>query len=336
MGTSLFTFGQKTCFSSFFSNHCYLKVRLSIGENMEPYMEYGMELSNPTFPTIDQNTPAFSHAPEHGFSLFLENRTKIIHFIRHAEGTHNEANHAYGDDTPCQFTTEGSWQYMDAKLTDKGIKQCLVQLKEMGKVQPELIIVSPFTRTLQTAHIMFGGKDCPFMVHDLCRERWGLYTCDKRRKKQEILQEFEAIYAHTNDHIDFTTFGYATEEDEDWTDAREPADHVTNRGIQMMQWLATRPEKEIAVVTHSSWLKHLFRAFGESVNTKDKETMHRLAGNAEVRSICLALHHGFYPEGNWIGDTNVFVPTCPSFRKGRWAPTSDSIAEMHTTLRKKH
>ena len=102
----------------------------------------------------------------------------------------------------------------------------------------------------------------------------------------------------------------------------------------MMQWLATRPEKEIAVVTHSSWLKHLFRAFGESVTTKDKETMHRLAGNAEVRSICLALHKGFYPEGNWIGDTNVFVPTCPSFRKGRWAPTSDSIAEMHKTLRK--
>ena len=112
-------------------------------------------------------------------------------------------------------------------------------MKEMGKVRPELIIVSPFTRTLQTAHIMFGGKGIPFMVHDLCRERWGLYTCDKRREKKKILEEFEAVYAHTNDHINFKTFGYATEEDKDWTDEREPADHVINRGIKVRDNIET-------------------------------------------------------------------------------------------------
>ena len=72
-------------------------------------------------PEIGKDTTAFSHVPEHGFSLFLANRTKTIHFIRHAEGTHNEANYAYGDDTPCTFSTEGSWDYMDARLTEKGI-----------------------------------------------------------------------------------------------------------------------------------------------------------------------------------------------------------------------
>mmetsp|Transcript_27322 Transcript_27322/g.33353 ORF Transcript_27322/g.33353 Transcript_27322/m.33353 type:complete len:137 (+) Transcript_27322:161-571(+) len=89
-------------------------------------------------------------------------------------------------------------------------------------------------------------------------------------------------------------YRYASEEDQDWGEHREPDDSCTGRGIKMMQWLATRPEKEIAVVTHSSWLKHLFRAFGQTVHEKDKKRLHRLAGNAEVRSICLALHKGAY------------------------------------------
>jgi len=127
---------------------------------------------------------------------------------------------------------------------------------------------------------------------------------------------------------------YPTEEDQLWKETREPDEDCTNRGIAMMEWLATRPEKEIAVVTHSSWLKHLFRAFGETIHDKDKKTLHRLAGNAEVRSICLALHKGFYPDGSWVGGTDVFIPDHPSFRKGRWAPTNDTISDLHKSLRK--
>mmetsp|Transcript_3546 Transcript_3546/g.4767 ORF Transcript_3546/g.4767 Transcript_3546/m.4767 type:complete len:303 (+) Transcript_3546:90-998(+) len=246
-------------------------------------------------PHISDDTAAFSHVPEYGFSLFLANRTKTIHFVRHAEGTHNEANHAYGDNTPVTYSTDGSWRYMDARLTDKGIEQCVTARETLlTDVNPQLVVVSPLTRTLQTAHIMFGGKDLPFLVHDLCRERHGKYTCDKRRTKTEILQDMKPIYESTNDIIDFNSFAYASEEDQDWGEHREPDDSCTGRGIKMMQWLATRPEKEIAVVTHSSWLKHLFRAFGQAVHEKDKKRLHRLAGNAEVRSICLALHKGAY------------------------------------------
>jgi hypothetical protein len=98
----------------------------------------------------------------------------------------------------------------------------------------------------------------------------------------------------------------------------------------MMQWLATRPEQEIAIVTHSSWLKHLFRAFGESIHEKDKKHLHRLAGNAEIRSVCLALHRGFYPEGEWDG--NTFIPTHPSFRKFRYNPTNEQVADIHRDI----
>jgi broad specificity phosphatase PhoE len=281
---------------------------------------------------IDEATSAYTHVPEHGFSLFLANRTKTIHFVRHAEGRHNAANQKAGDDSPVTHSTPGAWDYEDAKLTDKGIQQCIQAKKELlTDVHPELIIVSPFTRTLQTAHIMFGGKGVPFMVHDLCRERSGKFTCDKRRTKTEIVKELQPLFDSTQDVIDFDRFGYPEEEDQTWTPEREPSEQVTGRGIACMQWLASRPEQEMVVVTHSSWLKHLFRAFGRHVEDKDTEKLHRLAGNAEVRSISLALHRGFYPEGVWQEDD--FTPDDHSFRRGRWAPSDSQIARMHGNVR---
>ena len=255
----------------------------------------------------------------------------LSHHVR-LEGTHNEANRAYGDDTPVTFSTAGSERYVDACLTQHGVDQCIKARETLlANVHPQLVVVSPFTRTLQTAHIMFCGRNVPFLVHDLCKERAGKYTCDQRRTRAAILKQFQPVYESTNESIDFTSYGYRTEQDVDWQETREDSEQVTARAIAMMQWLATRPETEIAVVTHSSWLKHLFRAFGEYVASKDKETMHRLAGNAEVRSICLALHKGFYPKGEWDGDT--FIPQDKSFRRYRYAPTSKEIAAIHNAVR---
>eukprot|EP00798_Chlamydomonas_sp_ICE-L_P020297 gene20297-27055_t len=349
---------------------------------------------------------AFTQFPEYGFSLFLARRTKTIHFVRHAEGMHNEINHAYGDDTPCTHTTPGSWDYMDevetgvmlkgrqpelevlAPLTRKlqtahamlpimypypspalnhalpgvlhwchaertparagscislllnaadGTCHVLCHCQEartgvmLQGLKPDLVVVSPFTRTLQTAHIMFSSKNLPFIVHDGCRERWGFYTCDKRRTKTEILSEMAPIYKATNDNIDFESFGFEEEEDTKWTLAREPNDSSTARGVELLNWLATRPECEIAVVTHASYLRHLFKAFGFQLAQADREHMQRTSGNAEVRSVTLALHRGIYPEGTWNG--RDFVPAHPSFRKGKWAATSTSLQDMHAKLR---
>lgn len=284
-------------------------------------------------PEIQNDEVAFSHVPEHGFSLFLAKRQKTIHFVRHAEGYHNQANHAHGDDTPVTFSTPGAWDYQDARLTDNGIDQC-VRARDslLSDVHPELVVVSPFTRTLQTAHIMFGGRGHPFLVHHLFRERSGKYTCDKMRSKTEIVADMKPIYDHSYDRIDFDSFGFPNEEDANWTEAREASDAVIRRGVDALKWLATRPETEIAVVTHSSWLKHLFRSFGERTDDRDRDELHRLSGNAEVRSVCLALHRGFYPEGDWVGDTDVFIPAHPSFRRGRWSVRPETLAAMHKNI----
>lgn len=293
---------------------------------------------------------AFGHAPEHGISLFLARRSKTIHFIRHAEGIHNAANRfsylfleglsmsslrKYGNETPTVYSTPGSWKYIDARLTDAGMNQCLEARTGalLSGVKPELVVVSPFTRTLQTAHIMFHSKGLQFLVHDICRERWGRYTCDKRRNAKEIIGDMKKIYDHTNENIDFTSFAFVEEEDKEWTESRESDASCSRRGVQLLKWLATRPESEIAVVTHSSYLRHLFRAFGFSLDTKDMKELHRKAGNAEIRSVTLALHRGFYPEGDWTKD-GTFIPSHPSFRKGKWALADAPLKRMHENLRR--
>ncbi|KAJ3127255.1 hypothetical protein HK100_009850 [Physocladia obscura] len=307
--------------------------------------------------------------------MFLASRTKTIHFVRHAEGTHNAANHAHGDDTPTLHSTPGAWTYEDARLTDAGIAQCLGLRASLAvAVSPQLVVVSPFSRALQTAHLLFanGGAPTaasthsatqpasdsaapsnifdninssnsnnnysvaslnnapPFIVHHLCAERSGRYTCDKRRNKNDIITDFQPIFDATLDRIDFDSFGFPDDADIVWSPERESSESVSNRAIKMMEWLATRPESDIAVVTHSSWLKHLFAGFGGNVATKDKLNMHRLTGNAEVRSVCLAMHRGFYPEGEWKGDT--FIPSHKSFHRFRYAPTPEALANMHKSV----
>jgi broad specificity phosphatase PhoE len=202
--------------------------------------------------------------------------------------TISEANNAYGNDTPCIHTSPGSWRYQDARLTRKGIKQCLKARGEtMGggaeHISPELIVVSPFTRTLQTAHIIFSGRNIPFLVHDTARERWGKYTCDKRRSKSEILRDIAPLFRASNDRIDVKSFAFGEDLDTKWTEERESFDSITGRGIELLKWLATRPEREIAVVTHGSFLRHLFHAFGSSLANKDQKHLHRKSGNCEVR-----------------------------------------------------
>ena len=86
----------------------------------------------------------------------------MIHFVRHAEGFHNEAvmsathpnlGTAPGDPTPIDHTTPGAWGFIDAKLTPKGVRQCLAARAGTAAAPhcaPELVVVSPLTRTLQT------------------------------------------------------------------------------------------------------------------------------------------------------------------------------------------
>jgi len=256
--------------------------------------------------------------PDSGFSIFLADRTKKIHFIRHAEGYHNVATKETGSND-CLLRCDqpaASHALYDSRLTAKGIAQAEA-LRAHLATRPsgsrsftafDLVVVSPLTRTCETALHVFGqprepGKpafldqvDAPanspeyaagiktapprFLVREECRERWGHYVCDGRRSIAEIAKEFP--------NFDFSELVH--NDDVFYSDERESDEHCCDRAVKFLEWLNSRPEKCIAVVTHSSFLRHLFGQFGETLKSDDRDDLQRLAGNCELRSIVLASH----------------------------------------------
>lgn len=260
-------------------------------------------------------------APDSGFSLFLAERTKKIHFIRHAEGFHNVETHKAGtnDILKCPAGQQANeHELWDARLTQVGIDQAQ-KLREYLSQRPsggrsftsfDLVVVSPLTRTLETAQEVFGPARSPgipafldpgqapagseestlastnavprprILVREECRERWGCYVCDGRRPISQIMPDFPGF--------DFSELEY--DADVFYTSERESDEHCHQRALLFLEWLNKRPEKCIAVVTHSSFLRHLFEQFGKNTHHDDKDLLQRVAGNCELRSIILCSH----------------------------------------------
>jgi broad specificity phosphatase PhoE len=217
---------------------------------------------------------------------------KTVHFVRHAQGFHNEATAQVGGSlVPIEHTTEGAWRFLDCGLTPRGVQECLAARDGAASAttcQPDLVVVSPLVRALQTAHLIFGRRNIPFLVHHTCRERWGRYTCDKRKTKTEIVAEMGPVFHGTGDAVDFESHGFPTEGDIDWTAEREPSEHCIARGLEFVDWLSRRPESEIAVVTHGSFLRHLFSAPGWAASgPAGGSDPNQLISNTEVRTVTL-------------------------------------------------
>lgn len=262
----------------------------------------------------------FSHKtmPASGFSLFLADQTRKVHFIRHAEGYHNAETQKTGDNY-CLLRGDklaSEHPLYDAKLTPKGVNQAKALRKILANRPSggrsftafDLVVVSPLTRTCETALHVFGSPRqpglpaflCPgqapigtpeydagvsiapprFLVREECRERYGHYVCDGRRDIVDIREEFP----------DFDWSEIHSNEDAWYGDERESDADCCARAVNFLEWLNSRPEKCIAVVTHSSFLRHLFGQFGEQMTQDKKDSLQRMAGNCELRSVVLCSH----------------------------------------------
>jgi len=239
-----------------------------------------------------------------GSSLYPLHRCKTLHLVRHAQGFHNLAGLT---DEQALF----SYEYFDASLTPLGWKQVENLRKHVAETEIfskiELVVTSPLLRTMQTAAGVFGGGDyiddvaspplmvagsgnnshasisssgCPpFMAVELCREHWGVLPCDKRRSISEYQPIFPAI--------DFSLT--ETDEDTSWQpDVREKEEEITARGRAFINWLWTRNENQIAIVSHGGFLRHTLALFGNDCHPSIRDAIQKDFTNCELRSMVIA------------------------------------------------
>lgn len=196
--------------------------------------------------------------------------TKIIHFVRHAEGFHNVAGK---QDPVFGYLRE---DMVDAKLTELGIKQCQ-QLSERSLKavkNAELLVASPLNRTLQTALYSFRhllGK-IPWVVVDEVREQTGLHPCDRR----ESITTKKAAFPQ----FDFSNVINDEDPLYDLYTLREPHHKVAERAKKFLSWLKEREENEIIVVAHAGYLYLIMRDVFKFTDEESLEEFH----NCELRT----------------------------------------------------
>ena len=165
---------------------------------------------------------------------------KNLYFIRHGISEHNILFTKYGKSV---FYDQ---RYYDTKLTDEGVEQSIVlgnTWKDINKI--ELVLCSSLSRTLETARGIFTKTDIPILALDILKEYpQGLQTCNKRSEKKELIEKFP--------EIDFTN---VDDNETMWNTEREESIDELNERIKLLnEFIKTREETEIAIVSHNSFI----------------------------------------------------------------------------------
>ncbi|XP_039069723.1 phosphoglycerate mutase-like protein 1 [Hibiscus syriacus] len=183
---------------------------------------------------------------------------KIIHLVSHGQAMHN----VEGDKDREALLSD---HLFDAQLSPLGLQQVCKLGKDVhasGLLKKiDLVITSPLYWTVQTAMEVFGsesqadgGNSCPqIMAVELCRDRMGQRPCDMRRRVSECQALFPSI--------DFSMMD--GEEDSMWNpDVRESEEEMAARMVLFMEWLWTRPEQQMVIVSHGIILQKILYVLG--------------------------------------------------------------------------
>jgi len=183
----------------------------------------------------------------------MSETTRIV-CIRHGESTFNAAHRLGGGDPG----------HRDARLTPRGQAQAREARQRLTDIPFELVVVSPLTRAIETAAIVFGEHPSQPRVlvevlHRECQES----SCDVGRATSEIAAEFPhldvghlpEIWWHAEPGCEVG--GYPV----------EPRHLFDARVAGFRGWLRTRPESTIAVVGHGTFFYHLTGTFLENCAT---------------------------------------------------------------------
>ena len=224
---------------------------------------------------------------------------RVVHMVRHAQGTHNVDQNGVTLRDPANH---------DARLTPFGEQQCdalSLALRRDGRVAgATLVVTSPLTRCVQTALLCFKGRvadDARFVAHESVRETVN-FACDARRSADALADEFAAAgvdfsllvdppradetsdarssYEYSADPL-WRKYESVVGNARAWDDHRESGDlvSVADRARAFFAWLETRTEREVAVSSHSAFLRCLF-SWGHAggVRAAPEQTLCRVGG----------------------------------------------------------
>jgi broad specificity phosphatase PhoE len=184
------------------------------------------------------------------------NDTKILHFQRHGQGFHNTICAIWRELTgsPVDLASTDPAQnpmlrpdVMDSPLTQVGRLQCLSCQDEASLLTPQLVLVSPLLRAIQSAELSWSQhrSAVPWVAHEKCREDLGLLVCNQRRTIEELQTTYPDInFSHCEDNEDALFM----------PDRQETELEKTQRVYDFLQYIRALPQTEIAIVGHSAWL----------------------------------------------------------------------------------
>jgi broad specificity phosphatase PhoE len=167
---------------------------------------------------------------------------RSVDLIRHGQSTFNAHYEATGED-PLHF---------DARLSDLGESQVAAARDRYRDRDYDVVLASPLTRAIQTAHGIFGDRGIPIEICALHRE-WQISSCDIGRGVTELRTDFP--------QLDFSSLS-----DPWWRhDApacplgfpQETEAHLAERVAAFTGLIAARPEERIAVVGHGDFFRRL-------------------------------------------------------------------------------
>lgn len=165
--------------------------------------------------------------------------------------------------------------WKDAKITALGIEQAQIahdfwqkEIDEQHIPVPESYYTSPMSRCLQTANITFADLDLPIyypftpVVKELMREGISLHTCDQRRSRSYIEDNYPSYIIEE---------GF-TEDDDLWNGVTaETPDAQDSRSKKWLdQVFVTDDHTWISVTSHSGEIRSTLRVLGHqefSLNT---------------------------------------------------------------------
>lgn len=197
---------------------------------------------------------------------------KLIHVVRHAEGTHN-VNKEYNDPVhaDARLTRRGAEQCAElaASLESEHLRRVLDSRLSIGKDDGDddsagiAVVTSPMTRCIQTAMLSFpsllAAPDVPFVAHEGFRETVN-YHCDRRRTLAELAADYGGAIDFAllaGDDADPLWERYRRRLPPGWNRHMESADlaSVVARAQDGLAHVAGRPEREVVVCTHSAFLR---------------------------------------------------------------------------------